>query len=46
LVRRRLLRIERDEEHPRRPKYYTTDRLLDLFGLSTLEDLPQGEDLD
>lgn len=46
LVRRRLLRIERDEEHPRRPRYFTTDRFLDLFGLASLEDLPQGQDLE
>lgn len=46
LVRRRLLRLERDEEHPRRPRYFTTDRFLDLFGLASLEDLPQGQDLE
>ena len=46
LVRRRLLRIERDEAQPRRPRYYTTDRFLDLFGLSSLEDLPQSHDLE
>jgi segregation and condensation protein B len=46
LVRRRLLRIEREESHPRQPRYYTTDRFLDLFGLSSLDDLPQSHDLE
>ncbi len=46
LVRRRLLRIERTEEKPRLTRYYTTDRFLDLFGLESLEDLPQSEELD
>lgn len=46
LVRRRLLRIERDEQQPRKPRYYTTPRFLELFGLSSLDDLPQSQDLD
>lgn len=46
LVRRQLLRIERAEEKPRRPKYYTTPRFLDLFGLANLEELPQSHDVE
>lgn len=44
LVRRRLLRIERGQEPPRRINYFTTDRFLELFGLQTLDDLPQSQD--
>ena len=46
LVRRELLRMERPEQKPRTPKYHTTDRFLDLFGLQSLEDLPQTEATD
>jgi segregation and condensation protein B len=46
LVRRRLLRIERDEQQPRKARYCTTDRFLELFGLATLDDLPKTEDLE
>ncbi len=46
LVRRQLLRIERDESKPRRARYYTTDRFLQLFGLSSLADLPRGHELE
>lgn len=45
LVRRQLLRMERSQSKPRRTVYYTTDRFLDLFGLDSLDDLPQTEDL-
>jgi segregation and condensation protein B len=44
LVRRRLLRMERPHEKPRTPRYWTTDRFLDLFGLEDLRDLPQSPD--
>lgn len=43
LVRRRLLRVERPKDKPRRLLYYTTDRFLQMFGLAGLEDLPQAE---
>ena len=33
LVRRQLLRIERSETPGQRPRYYTTQRFLELFGL-------------
>jgi segregation and condensation protein B len=46
LVRRQLLRIERSEEQPRNPSYYTTDRFLDLFGLGSIEELPQSQEID
>jgi segregation and condensation protein B len=57
LVHRGLLRIERQsarEEGRGKPgtrsrvaaKYHTTDRFLRLFGLQTLADLPQSEELD
>ncbi|NLX57399.1 MAG: SMC-Scp complex subunit ScpB [Planctomycetaceae bacterium] len=42
LVRRRLLRIERSPQKPRAARYYTTDRFLDLFGLASLQELPQS----
>jgi segregation and condensation protein B len=46
LVHRGLLRIERPPG-PRQPgQYFSTDRFLHLFGLQSLADLPQGEELD
>ena len=46
LVRRRLLRMERRDEAPKQPHYFTTDRFLKLFGLQQLSDLPQSQDDD
>jgi segregation and condensation protein B len=50
LVRRRLLRIERSPDsgsgQPHTTVFYTTDRFLQLFGLKTLGDLPQSEEID
>jgi segregation and condensation protein B len=46
LVRRQLLRIERPPAKPVKAIYRTTDRFLDLFGLESIEDLPQSEDVD
>ncbi len=46
LVRRQLLRLERTEAKPRRHVYWTTERFLELFGLSTLADLPRSSDLE
>ena len=43
LVRRELLRIERPEESPRKPRYHTTERFLDLVGIQSLEELPRSE---
>lgn len=42
LVRRGLLRIERQQGKPRLTHYLTTDRFLELFGMETLEDLPRS----
>jgi segregation and condensation protein B len=46
LVRRRLLRIDRPKLKPRTPRYYTTNRFLELFALQALEELPHSQDLD
>ena len=47
LVHRGLLRIERlPGQAGGRVQYFTTDRFLHLFGLQTLADLPQSEELD
>jgi len=45
LVRRGLLRIERKDSKQRTAQYFTTDRFLQLFGMESLEDLPQSEEL-
>lgn len=45
LVRRQLLEMRRDGEGTRlSPHYYPTERLLELSGLASLEDLPQVEE--
>jgi segregation and condensation protein B len=46
LVQRELLRLERSEDRPRKPFYHTTDRFLNLFGLESLEELPQSQDFE
>ena len=46
LVRRQLLRVERPEENRRKLLYRTTDRFLQLFGLESIDELPQAEDLE
>ena len=46
LVRRELLRIERTDENPRKPLYCTTDRFLDLFGMASIDELPQSHEFD
>lgn len=46
LVRRQLLRIERQSDAPRVPRYHTTARFLELFGLESLDDLPHSQDID
>ena len=46
LVHRGLLRIERLPGKRRTVQYFTTDRFLKLFGLQTLADLPQSEELE
>jgi segregation and condensation protein B len=46
LVRRQLLRVERGEGKLRKSHYCTTPRFLELFGLSSLADLPRSTDLE
>ncbi|HEX6963785.1 MAG TPA: SMC-Scp complex subunit ScpB [Lacipirellula sp.] len=46
LVRRQLVRVERSEQLPRAPQYYTTERFNQLFGVKSPADLPRREDLD
>ncbi len=46
LVRRGLLRFERPPQKPRTPRYATTDRFLELFGLGSLDELPLSQELD
>lgn len=45
LIRRELVIIERGENGPKSVAYKTTSRFLSLFGLSSLEELPQADDL-
>jgi segregation and condensation protein B len=44
LVRRELLSVERTEEKPRKTYFRTTRRFLELFGLESLNDLPDSPD--
>ena len=46
LVRRQLLAVERDPASPRAPRYRTTARFLELFGLESLEDLPRSQEME
>ncbi len=46
LVRRGLLSREKTETTPRQTLFQTTDRFLELFGLETLEDLPQTQNVE
>lgn len=46
LVRRRLLRIDRDPEKRKKSRYFTTERFLELFGLESLADLPRSQEID
>jgi segregation and condensation protein B len=46
LVRRQLLRIERAAEELRAPRYFTTERFLNLFGVKSLAELPRSLDLE
>ena len=44
LVRRQLLEAKREGQKQKQLHYYPTDKLLQLIGLGTLEDLPQVEE--
>jgi len=46
LVRRQLLRLDRGSDKAQPPRYSTTKRFLDLFGLDSLGDLPRSQDVD
>ena len=46
LVRRQLLQVQRTTGEHRATTFRTTQRFLDLFGLASLDDLPQSEELD
>jgi segregation and condensation protein B len=43
LVRRELLQVERDGDNRRIRRYRTTPRFLSLFGMDSIEDLPQAQ---
>lgn len=45
LLRRDLLAVTRDPEHPKDVRYVTTPRFLSLFGLGSLDDLPRPEEI-
>ena len=45
LVRRNLLSLDMDEPKVAKRNYTTTDRFLELFHLSTIDDLPQSHDV-
>lgn len=44
LVKRNLISWELEQEKSKVKVYRTTDRFLDLYGLESIEDLPQSED--
>ena len=46
LVRRELLSVERTDEKPRRSIFSTTERFLKLFGMNSIDELPQTQDFD
>ena len=45
LLRREMIAIERSAGSAEKVAYRTTDRFLDAFGLASLEELPQAEEL-
>src|SRR3954470_19910774 len=46
LVRRRLVKVEREEKGHAPPQYLTTDRFLKLFGLENIDALPRVEEME
>ena len=46
LVRRQLLKIDRSAQQPRKARYSTTRRFLELFGLASLDDLPRSQHIE
>ena len=45
LVRRQLVAVQRGDEGPDDARYVTTPRFLEVFGLSSLDELPRAEEL-
>jgi len=45
LVRRELVGIERDKKSRKKISYHTTDRFLKVFGIGSVDELPQADDL-
>lgn len=45
LLRRELISLERDTENRKRVTYSTSKRFLSLFGLGSLDELPQADEL-
>jgi len=45
LLRRELISLERDTENRKRVTYSTTKRFLSLFGLGSIDELPQADEL-
>jgi segregation and condensation protein B len=45
LLRRELIALERDTENRKRVTYSTSKRFLSLFGLGSLDELPQADEL-
>jgi len=45
LLRRQLISLERDPENRKRVTYSTTKRFLSLFGLGSIDELPQADEL-
>ncbi|MFQ5730946.1 MAG: SMC-Scp complex subunit ScpB [Planctomycetaceae bacterium] len=45
LLRRELIALQRADDDPKQVRYHTTPRFLQAFGLATLDDLPQADDL-
>ena len=46
LVRRELVRIERPSDRPQTACYVTAPRFLEVFGLSSLQDLPRSREIE
>lgn len=46
LVRRGLVRLERPNDTPRRPRYFTTDRFNQLLQIESASDLPASGEVD
>lgn len=45
LLRRELISLERDAENRKRVTYSTTPRFLSVFGIGSIEELPQADEL-